>query len=128
MNIVELMKSFEDFDSLEGATQAEIIEAEARLKLSFSAEYREYLTSYGVASMNGHELTGIVKAPRLNVVDVTLNEREKNSNDLSNLYVIEDLGIDKIIIWQNSDGDLFQTVGDSAAQKMAKTFEQYLED
>ena len=79
------------------------------MSLSFSKDYKLYLSRCGFATYEGHELTGICKAKRLNVVDVTINERTISPNIPENWYVIEQLNIDGIVIWQSGTGDIYQT-------------------
>ena len=128
MSIIDYFRSRSDLEYLGGVTAEKIEQAEIRLGLVFSSEYRDYLLEFGLVSVDGHELTGIVDSPRLNVVDVTETERKRNKNVPDDLYVIEDLGIDKVFVWQNSKGELFQTIGDSAPKKMEKDLIKYLDD
>ncbi len=126
MDIIKALKLKEDLFALQGATDAEIAAAEANMGLTFSDEYIQYLKEFGVASADGHEFTGIISESRLNVVEVTKYEKQKNSNIPSDMYVIEDLGIDKVFVWQNSKGEVFQTVGDSMPEKIADSMVGYL--
>ena len=127
MNIVEAMKSKEDLFFGKGATSEEIRTAEERLGVSFAPDYKEYLKAFGIASVNGHEFTGLISSDRLNVVVVTLCEREKNGNVPKDLYLIENVGIDQVLVWQNEKGELFQTIGVSAPQRMKETFVEYID-
>lgn len=92
-----------------GASRDEVVRAEMELGLSFFSDYREYLTEFGIASANGHEFTGLCASPRLNVVSVTRDQRKRHAvpNDF---YVVEEAGIDDIVVWQASSGELYQTV------------------
>ncbi len=125
-NIMKLFKSQEDFVSLKGASKDAIRNAEIELGIPFASDYKEYLSEYGVASANGHEFTGIVDSPRLNVVQATLYERKRNHNVLSGVYVLERLGIDGIVIWQDSHGIIYETVGLNPLKKINGSFEEYL--
>lgn len=124
--MIKELKKKEDLVYIGSATDEQIKSAEKELGLSFSKDYVEYLSTYGVASANGHEFTGIVKSKRLNVIDVTINERDKNPYVSENLYVLEKMDIDKIVIWQNAKGELFQTVGNGEPQKMGMSFAEFL--
>ena len=127
MNIIEAFKQKEDLCFLQGATKEMIAAAESDLDLSFSEEYKEYLRNFGIATANGHEFTGIINSPRLNVVDVTQEERMKNYNIPNDLYVIENLNIDKVIAWQNAAGEVFQTISDSVPEKISESLAEYLD-
>lgn len=74
-DVYQGLSGFPNFRCLGAADSGAIIEAEAKLGLSFSKEYRSYLESCSFASVNGHELTGICKSPRLDVVGATRAER-----------------------------------------------------
>lgn len=108
-DIVLTLKRQEDLFFLKGVPEEQINYAEAKLGLKFSGEYRSYLLAFGVASANGHEFTGICNSPRLNVVDVTLEERKYNSNVPPDYYVVEQANIDGIVLWQKASGEIFQT-------------------
>lgn len=124
--MIKVLKKKEDLVHVGSATDEQIKLAEKELGLSFSKEYIEYLSTYGVASANGHEFTGIVKSKRLNVIDVTVSERDKNPYVSEDLYVLEKMDIDKIVIWQNAKGELFQTVGNGEPKKMGMSFAEFL--
>ncbi len=108
-NFVLAMKHRDDLFFLKGASEEQVKSAEIKLGLGFSDEYRSYLLAFGVASANGHEFTGICGSPRLNVVDVTLEERRYNPNVPPDLYVVEEANIDGIVLWQSQAGKIYQT-------------------
>ena len=125
-SLFDLLTSFDDFCCLQGATTEQIDAAEQSLGLHFSPEYRDYLSRFGIASADGHEFTGLCVAPRLNVINVTEEERTKNSNTESDMYVLEKLYIDHVVIWQSSSGDIYETIEDSKPQKICSSFLSYL--
>ena len=45
----------------------------------------------------------------------------------SNFYVIETLGFDGAIVWQATDGSLYQTIYDSEPIKIAQSLSEYFE-
>ena len=84
-----------------------------------------WLKEIGLACFDGHELTGLTNTDRLNVVSVT-KELRKQSEEISALwYVVEDVGLDGIIIWQNSDGALYATAPYTNAKKVADSLSEY---
>lgn len=103
-----------------------INEAENKLNLKFADDYREYISAFGVASFDSHELTGICLSKRLNVIDVTKEER----NELipKEFYVIERLNIDGIIIWQSNSGLIYESQKGSSPQLIAETLIEYLSE
>ncbi len=108
-----------------GADIKEIKETEDRLNLEFSEEYKEYLKKYGIASADGHEFTGIVNSPRLNVADVTM-KAQKEHDVAAKLYVVELLQIDGIIIWQNKKGEVFMMSKNGEMSKIGDNLMEYL--
>lgn len=112
----------------DGASEVQIIDAQKALGLRFSDEYRSYLQKYGIAAVNGHEITGISQDDEADVVTVTKAEREVTSNIKPNWYVVERVDIDGVVLWQDQDGNVYQTVdyghpaliADSFAQCVAK--------
>ena len=100
--------------------------AEKELNLKFSDEYKEYLLNYGVASYCGHELTGLCDFQRLNVVNVTLEERNYNSLIPLEWYVVERANIDGIVIWQNVSGEIYLSRPYQEAVKIAESLEEYV--
>ena len=111
MRFVELIKTYDDFIALSAISDDKIEQAERILELRFADEYREFISSYGSACANGHEFLGIGESEQTGIVKSTIKEKEKNPNVSSDMYLIENYGIDSLKIWQNSKGELFQTVG-----------------
>lgn len=122
---LKILEKMDDFYSKNGVGEEEIINAEKALGLSFSKEYKEYLKKYAIASADGHEFTGLIESKRLNVVYITEKFRDKLDIP-KELYVVEDLYIDHIIIWQNAQGEVFKTVGKESPKKIAESLAEYL--
>ncbi len=109
-----------------GASQEDIEKAEDILEITFSSDYREYLKKYGAVLFDGHELTGISKAKQLDVVSVTQEQRKYyTAEDAKDMYVIENLNIDGVIIWQGSDGTIYETQG-NRKNKIYASFAEYI--
>jgi hypothetical protein len=125
-NIIDVFKSFEDFVSINGASDEEIEKAQQALSVIFAEDYREYLRTFGAASANGHEFTGIIKSKRLNVVEATKNAKTKIPGVSKELYLIEDTGIDQILTWQDTAGKLYQTIGAGNPEMLKKSFADYV--
>ena len=125
--IIDKLKEKACFCSLKGVTEDEIRAAEQTLGLSFTKEYRAYLQAFGLASFQGHELTGIIKSPRLSVIAQTVAERNNNAHIPDDMYVIEIANIDGIVIWQGSTGEIFETIYDGVPTLICKSFSEYIE-
>ena len=124
--IIDTLKSFSDLLTLAPVQESEISKAETKLSLTFAPEYREYLSEFGAAAVNGHELTGIVNSERLNVVSVTTREWGLNSQVPQNMYVVENPAIDGVIVWQDSSGKIFQSSPKSVPKAIANSLVEYL--
>lgn len=127
MNFVEYIKAIPDYIGSDGRTEAEIIKAEKALGILFAKDYREYLSEIGLACFDGHELTGLSKSSREDVVSVTMEQREQLGDLASRWYVVEEANIDGIVIWQDSDGTVFQTAPNIKSKKIANSIIEYLE-
>lgn len=126
MDIVTLIRNKPDFYALRGTTDIEIERAEQILDTRFADEYRSYVLSFGIASFAGHELTGICKPKRLNVVEVTLEQRMLNQRIPGDWYVVEEAHIDGIVIWQSPNGEIYQAAVDAPGRKIYDSLMSYV--
>lgn len=126
-NVIAILKRKDNFYSLKGVTENEISTAEQALGVTFAKDYRAYLQAFGLASFEGHELTGIIESSRLNVVVLTIAEKSNNSHVSDDLYVIEVANIDGIVIWQKSSGEIYKTIYDSPPMLICKSLSDYIE-
>lgn len=127
MNFCESLKASPDLRYLSPASEEEIRDAEQKLGVDFAEEYKLYLRTFGAAVVEDHEFCGICQTPRLNVVNVTLHEREGLTKlECESMYVVERLGIDNAVVWQNSTGTVYLTSPCSAVVKVASSLYDYL--
>ena len=124
---LKVLRNKPGFVSLTGASEDSIQRAESELRLTFPNDYRVYLSTYGAVAYEGHELTGISKSPRLDVVHVTLEERQQYPNIPHNWYVLEQLQIDDVSIWQASTGEIYQMMPGEPPQKICDSLIEYME-
>lgn len=125
-DIIKTIQSLPNLLSLNPATNTDIDDAEIRLRLRFSDEYRQYLFTFGAIMADGIELTGITKSQYRNVVSVTKQEWELNANVPHTMYVIESTGIDGIIIWQSTSGEIYQTSPNSQPKLISASLSDYI--
>ena len=125
--LTELLLAKEGFEQGIPAQQKIITEAEKKLGLVFSREYKDYLYEFGSVSYRGHILTGISPFPGIDVVKVTNDARRYNTEINNSLYVIEEVNIDGIVIWQDDSGAVFQTMPGSKPVKIADSLYDYLQ-
>ena len=105
----------------------EIKQAESELGLRFADDYRNYIKQFGCMVIGSREITGISSQENYNVVSTTKAQRNYNKNIPENSYVIEQLNIDGIIIWQSSNGEVFQTSPNTAPMKIADSLVEYIQ-
>lgn len=121
------LQTYDDYVSLDKrVSEKDIQKAEKCLELKFSEEYKDYTGNIGAASADGHEFTGVVDMPRLSVVQITNNEKGKNSSIPPNLYAVEKLGIDGITIWQDQNGVVYKTIRQGNPIVIARSLIEYL--
>lgn len=125
-SFVDKLRAFPRMRCAGGVDEPVIEQAEATLGLTFSKEYREYLLELGEAKVAGREFTGICKAKRLHVVDVTQEERE-NVAVPEDWYVIEQANIDDIVIWQDTCGFVYQTGPGAKQKRLCKSLAIFLD-
>lgn len=124
-DLCDLLESKAGFDYSIPASEESIEQAEAALHLQFAEEYKEYLRKYGSVTFDEHELTGISPNKWQDVVESTKRARLAN-NVPPDYYVIERLGIDGIIIWQNQSGTILSTAPYEEAKPIARSLIAYL--
>lgn len=124
--VLDALQIAPDFIGGKGCDEDAIRIAEQALGLSFAPDYREYLHTFGLACFDGHELTGICRASRLNVVDVTLEERKRFPAVLG-WYVVEQANIDGIVIWQAPNGEIYQATPGRSPRKLCDSLTGYVQ-
>ena len=126
MDIIQTIQSLENMRHLEPATDEQIETAQQVLGLKFCDEYISYLKTFGAVRGGGITLTGITSSARLSVVEVTLREREE-ANFPRNMYVVEDTGIEGILILQDEAGTVFELQPGRQAKTIASSLCEYID-
>lgn len=120
-----LFETKDGFDYSIPASENTIEQAETALCLQFAEDYKEYLREFGTVTFDGHELTGISSNKWQDVVENT--KRARLASDVpKDYYVIERLGIDGIIVWQNQSGTVFLTAPYEEPKPTANSLIEYL--
>ena len=126
-DIINVINKLENLLTLKPASAEEVKNAELSLGLSLSEEYKEYLFEFGAVLAEDIELTGIAKSNNRNVVFVTKREWEANGRIKHDLYVVENVGIEGIVIWQDSSGKVYFSSPNRGAEKIADSLAEYIE-
>lgn len=125
--VIEIIKNLNNLISLKPATMDEVEDVEIDLALPLAEDYKEYLLTFGAIIVDDVELTGVAKSKNRNVVQVTKREWAVNDQIGHKLYVIENVGIDGIIIWQDGSGTVYESRPNHSATKIAESLADYLE-
>lgn len=125
--VIQAINNLKNLISFKPASVKEIENVEIELALSLANDYKEYLSKYGAILADNVELTGIAKSKNRDVVQVTQREWKANDKIKHNLYVIENIGIDGIIIWQDESEKIYESRPNHNAKKIADSLAEYLE-
>ena len=109
-----------------GAETQKICEAERNIRTVFAQDYRQVLRKYGIIAYDGHELTGITDNPNLSVVHSTLRQRQLDPRIPSSWYVIEETGMDGIIVWQSPGGTIYESIPGAEPEQIASNLGAFL--
>ena len=126
INIIDTLRNKPFLFTQGGASVEAISSAEAILGSCFADDYREYLKEFGVASYQGHELTGISDVARLSVTEITPQLRDCHSEVCHGWYVVENTQIDGIVIWQSPNGSVYQSSPGQMPVQIASSFVEYV--
>lgn len=125
-NIVDKINKIEKLFHAKGCTDEQVKTAESKLGFSLPIEYVQYVREFGAISFYATEWTGLNVGGRINVVDVTEQEREMNSDFPKDCFVLENQGIDGIIIAADTDGKVFSIHYDKK-ELICNSISEYLE-
>lgn len=124
--IIDMINGLENLLPLKPASTETVENIEIELALPLAEEYKEYLLKYGAIMADDVELTGVAKSKNRDVVQVTQREWAANSKIKHNLYVVENVGIEGIIIWQDGSGKIYESSPNNAAKQIANSLADYL--
>lgn len=106
-NLENVINSIPKLYKTKGCTDEQIFEAEKELNLKFADEYITYLKTYGAISFYGTEITGLNVDEYVNVINVTLQEREIDKEFPLDCIVIENTGFEGFLVLQGEDGSIY---------------------
>lgn len=126
-SIIEKIQKIENLYHAKGCTFKQIKEAQEELGITFPEDYMDIVKKYGAISFYRTEWTGLNVDDYLNVVSVTKREREINRFFPSDCFVLENQGIDGLIIICNEDGEVF-SFQHSKIEKIYDSISGYLDE
>ena len=125
--IIEKINKIEKLYHTEGCSFKQIKEAQLELGITFPDEYIDIIKKYGAISFYGTEWTGLNVGGYLNVVSATKQEREMNSAFPLDCFVLENQGIDGLIVICNEKGEIFR-IQYSKIEKIYSSISDYLDE
>lgn len=126
MNVIEKINGIPDLQHLEGCTNKQIEDAEKALGISFPDDYIAYVKAFGAISFYDTEWMGLNVDGYLNVVNATKQERELNPSFPPNFFVIENKGIDGLIVASDEQGHIYSVQYESLTM-ICETFGEYVD-
>lgn len=109
--LIELISKNQTLEYIGGCSTKDLENAELKLELKFPKEYKNLLLEFGVISFNSHEWFGLNVTGYLNVIESTLSERKLNNKFPSDCFVLENLGIDGVLILVDSNENVYEWNG-----------------
>lgn len=125
--IIEKINKIEKLYHTEGCSFKQIKEAQLELGITFPDEYIDIIKKYDAISFYGTEWTGLNVGGYLNVVSATKQEREMNSAFPLDCFVLENQGIDGLIVICNEKGEVF-SIQYSKIEKIYSSISDYLDE
>lgn len=126
-NIVEKIRKIDGLYHAKGCSLQQVNEAQSKLNITFPEEYIDYVREFGVVSFYGTEWTGLNVEGDLNVVEVTEQERSLNDRFPKECFVLENLGIDGVLIICNEKGQVF-SIHFNEVKKICNSVSEYLDE
>ena len=127
MDIISVLNKKRIVYHADGVSDEEILKAENALGLKFAEEYADYLRMYALVVFDAHELTGICKSSRIDVVASTMRERNDNAELSNDMYLIEYVGVENLTIWQRSNGVIYEAEYKQKPHKIFDSLSEYIE-
>lgn len=126
MNILSIIEKLPEMQYFFSASEEDVFKAEKELNLVFADEYKKYLLAFGAVQSDIIAISGIIDDYDYNVVNLTKKLKLSNKNIPDNFYVIEDVGVDGLVIWQSSDGTIYQSIPNSKPVKIFGSLSEFL--
>lgn len=124
--IIETIKKIGVYTKTKPASESDVLRVEKELGIKLADEYKEYVMEYGAIRICGLELTGVTRGQVRDVAVVTKTEKEYNKNISDDMYVVEELGIDSILILQDSEGMIYINSPIHKTKKIFGSLSEYL--
>lgn len=126
MDIVEYLRKRDDLIDNGAIDDTVIDNAEKKIGTAFADDYRSVISNFGQLSVGFHDFYGITQIKLFDVVLQTEAYRKKNPLIPNNMYVIEDAGIDRIMVLQDNTGLIYASQPGQSPVEIANSLMEYL--
>lgn len=127
-DIIKTIKELPELRYSGPVDEGTIYKTEKDLGLVFAEEYKKYLLNFGFAYCDVIAISGIIYDEEFNVVDLTKKFKSIYKNIPSDFYVIEDVGVDGLVIWQDSLGVIYQSIPNHDPVKIFDNLSDFLKE
>lgn len=124
--VIESIKRLEGIKVLGGVSEDKIIQAENKLSLRFSEDYKNYLKEFGCILGDKIQLTGLNCPKSYNVVEVTMSERKYNNYFPVKMYIVESILAEGIMILQDQNGFIYEFLPNNKVRKINDNLNEYI--
>lgn len=124
--LLEYISSLDKLKSTGSVASTDIKSAEKELGVKFAGDYTEYVKEFGSIIADGIELTGICKAKSRHVVNATTSEWNLNNNIPHEMYVVEKLGTEGIVILQDTSGAIYEASPNKKPKRIYSNLLDYI--
>ena len=107
MNYLEQIKH-SHAETFNGVSEEEIQRAEEKLGMTFPKTYRDIVKEFGSVEIEAEEIFGLGVEGYLNVVETTLKEREMAEGKLDGYLVLQNIGMEGILIVVDEQDRVFE--------------------
>lgn len=124
MDILNILDN-DDFITVGPIDEDVIAQAEKELNIVFPGSYKKIIEQYGVISAGTDEIFGLGVGGYLNVVETTKEERTLVNGELDKYIVIQNLGIEGILIVVDENDNVFE-YANGTFTNLFSTTEEYI--
>ena len=126
-NVTNELKKVSDLVSTKGASNEQIVEAQNKLSIEFPTDFIEYWKEFRLVTFYGVEWQGLNGPDYLNVVTSTLEARKTYPDFPVNMFILEDLGFDGLLILIDTKGSVYEWQYGNC-KKIYPSIVEYLEE
>ncbi|MFA9414600.1 SMI1/KNR4 family protein [Streptococcus sp. E29BA] len=117
LQVIEEIKKIHPLYHSSPASSEQIKQAESELQLTFSDDFKTYLSHFGAVSFEATEWMGLNVDDYCHVVVATLEARKYNEHFPKDKFIVEDWHMDNYFILSDKSGNIYSW--DNGTEAMA---------